>query len=65
MLKTSESTESTTRPGKGGVGVGGNGGDNDSHDDKQSPRGSGRAHQQTHQLVRPGLWSSMMKLMEV
>ena len=25
MLKTSGSTESTTRPGKGGVGVGGNG----------------------------------------
>ena len=27
MLKTSGSTESTTRPGKGGVGVGGDGGD--------------------------------------
>ena len=27
MLKTSRSTESTTRPGKGGVRVGGNGGD--------------------------------------
>ena len=36
MLKTSESTESITRPEKGGVGVGGdggsNGGDNGSHD---------------------------------
>ena len=33
MLKTSGSTESTTRPGKGGVGVSGNGGDNGGHDD--------------------------------
>ena len=35
MLKTSGSTESTTRPGKGGVGVGGDGGDGggDSGDD--------------------------------
>ena len=33
MLKTSGSTESTTRPGKGRVGVGGNGDDNGSHDD--------------------------------
>ena len=69
MLKTSGSTESTTRPGKGGVGVGGDGGgdggDDGGHDDEHSPRGSGRAHQQTHQLVRPGLWSSMMRLMEV
>ena len=32
MLKTSGSTESTTRPGKGGVGVGGDGG-GDSGDD--------------------------------
>ena len=32
MLKTSESTESTTRPGKGETGVGGNGGDDGSHD---------------------------------
>ena len=69
MLKTSGSTESTTRPGKGGVGVGGDGGgdggDDGGHDDEHSPRGSGRAHQRTHQLVRPGLWSSMMRLMEV
>ena len=34
MLKTSRSTESTTRPGKGRVGVGGDGGDNGGHDDK-------------------------------
>ena len=43
MLKTSGTTESTTRPGKGGVGVGGDGraerdgvddgGDNGGHDD--------------------------------
>ena len=69
MLKTSGSTESTTRPGKGGVGVGGDGGgdggDDGGHDNEHSPRGSGRAHQRTHQLVRPGLWSSMMRLMEV
>ena len=45
MLKTSGSTESTTRPGKGGVGVGGDGGDDGGHDDEHSPRGSGRAHQ--------------------
>ena len=32
MLKTSGSTESTTRPGKGGVGVGGDGGDDGGHD---------------------------------
>ena len=32
MLKTSRSTESTTRPGKGGVGVGGDGGDDGGHD---------------------------------
>ena len=69
MLKTSGSTESTTRPGKGRVGVGGDGGGDDgddgSHDDKHSPQGSGQAHQQTHHLVRSGLWSSMMRLMEV
>ena len=69
MLKTSGSTESTTRPGKGRVGVGGDsggdGGDDGSHDDEHSPRGSERAHQRTHQLVRPGLWPSMMRLMEV
>ena len=69
MLKTSRSTESTTRPGKGKVGVGGDSGgdgsDDGSHDDEHSPRGSGRAHQRIHQLVRPGLWSSMMSLMEV
>ena len=33
MMKTSGSTESTTRPRKGGVGVGGDGGDNGGHDD--------------------------------
>ena len=32
MLKTSGSTESTTRPGKGGVGVGGDGGDDGGHE---------------------------------
>ena len=44
MLKTSGSTESTTRPGKGGVGVvgdgggdgSGDGGDNSGHDDEHS-----------------------------
>ena len=65
MLKTSGSTESTTRPGKGGVGVGGDGGDDGGHDDEHSPRGSGRVHQPTHQLVRPKLGSSMMRLVEV
>ena len=59
ILKISGSTESTTRPGKGGVGVGGDGGgdggDDSGHDDEHLPRGSGRAHQQTHQLGRPGL----------
>ena len=39
MLKTSGSTESITRPGKGGVGVGGDGGDNGSHDDGGSYSG--------------------------
>ena len=39
MLKTSGSTESTTRPGKGGVGVGGDGGDNGGHDDGGSRSG--------------------------
>ena len=33
MLKTSGSTESTTRPGKGGVGVCDDGGENAGHDD--------------------------------
>ena len=69
MLKTSGSTESTTRPGKGKVGVGsdggGDGGDDSGHDDKHLSRGSEQAHQRTHQLVRPGLWSSMMRLIEV
>ena len=41
MLKISGSTESTTRPGKGGVGVGGDGGgdggDDGGHDDEHSP----------------------------
>ena len=31
MLKTSGSTESTTRPGKGGVGFGGDGGNDGGH----------------------------------
>ena len=69
MLKTSESTESTTRPGKGGVGVGGDGngvgGDDGGYDDEYSPQSSRQAHHQTHQLIRLGLWSSMMRLMEV
>ena len=64
MLKTSGSTESTTRLGKGGVGVGGDGGDDGGHDNEHSPQGSGRVHQRTHQLVRPRLWSSMMRLIE-
>ena len=45
MLKTSESTESTTSPGKGRVRVGGDGGgdggDNVSHDNEHPPRDSG------------------------
>ena len=61
MLKTSKSTESTTRPEKGGVEVGGDGGENDSHDDGGGR--SGQAHQWTHQLVRPRSRSSMMRLM--
>ena len=59
MLKTSGSTESITRPGKDGVGVdddsNGVGGDDGDHDDEYSPQGSGRAYQQTHQLIRAGL----------
>ena len=69
MLKISGSTEFTTRPGKGEVGVGddggGDGSDDDGHDDEHSPRCSERAHQQTHQLARPRLLSSMMRLMVV
>ena len=65
MLKTSGSTESTTGPGKGGVGVGGNGGDNRDHDCEHSPQGSRQAHQRTHQLARPRLWLSLMELMLV
>ena len=65
MLKTSGSTDSTIRPRKGGVGVGGDGGEDGGHDDEHSPRGLGRVHQRIHQLVRPRLWSSMMRLMEV
>ena len=64
-MKTSGSTEPITRPKKGGVGIGGDGGGDGGHDDELSPRGSGRAHQWTHQLVRPRLWSSMMRLMEL
>ena len=37
MLKTSGSTESTTRLGKGGVGVGGDGGDDGGHDEIAAP----------------------------
>ena len=41
MLKTLGSTESITRPGKGGVGVGGDGngdgGDDGGHDNEHSP----------------------------
>ena len=55
MLKTSGSTESTTRPGKGGVRIGGDSDDDSSYNDKHSPRGSRRVHQRTHQLVRPKL----------
>ena len=69
MLKTSGSTESTTRSGKGGVGVGGDGGgdggDDGSHDDEHSTRGSGREHQWTRQLARPRLWLSLIALMLV
>ena len=69
MLKISRSTKSTTRSGKGGVGVGGDGGgdsdDDSGHDDEHSPQGLGQMHQQTYHLVRPRLWSSMMRLMEV
>ena len=32
---------------------------------RHSPQDSRRAHQRTHQLVRPGLRSSMMRLMKV
>ena len=65
MLKTLGSDKSTTRPKKGGVGVRGNGGDNGGYDDEHSPRGSRQVYQRTHQLVRPKLWSSMMRLTEV
>ena len=39
MLKTSGSTESITRPGKGGVGVGDDGSDNGGHDNGGSHSG--------------------------
>ena len=65
MLKTSGSTESTTRPGKGGVRVGDDGSDNGNHDWQHLPWGSGQAHQRTHQLVRPRLWLSLMGLILV
>ena len=56
MLKTSGSTESTTRLGKGGVGVGGDGGgDGDSDSGGDGGDDSGLiwmlVHQRTHQLV--------------
>ena len=55
MLKTSGSTESTARPGKGRVGVGidsgGDGVDDGGYDDEHSPRGTRQAHQRTHQPV--------------
>ena len=50
MLKTSGSTESTTRPKKGGVEVGGDNIDDSSHNEEHSPRGSRRMHQQTRQV---------------
>ena len=58
-LKTSGSIESTTRSGKGRVGVGGdsdgdsnsNDGDDSSHNDEHSPQCSGQVHQWTHQLL--------------
>ena len=69
MLKILGSIESTIRPGKGGVGVGGDGGgdggNDGGHDNEHPPRGSGQVHQRTHQLVRPRLWSSIIRLMEV
>ena len=73
MLKTSGSTESITRPGKGGVGVGsdgggddgGNGNDDGGHDHEHSLRDSGQEHQWTRQLARPRLWLSLMGLMLV
>ena len=72
ILKTSESTESITWLRKRGVGVGDNGnddsdsdgGDDGDHGDEHSPQGSGQAHLQTHQLIQPGLWSSIMRLIE-
>ena len=55
MLKTSGSTESITRPGKGGVGVGGDGNgdgsDDSGYDNEHLPQGSGPVHQQTYQLM--------------
>ena len=69
MLKTSGSTEATTRPGKGGVGAGvdngGDGGNDGGHINEYSPRSSRRVHQRTHQLVWPRLGSSMMRLIKV
>ena len=65
MLKTAGSTESTTRPGKGGVGVGGGFAlmmvvmMMNIHLEAQGSAST------THQLVRPGLWSSMMRLVVV
>ena len=67
MLKTSRSTKSTTRLGKGGVGVGGDSsgdGNNDSGHN-HSPQCSKQTHHQTHQLARPRLWLSMMGLIMV
>ena len=61
MLRTSRSTESTTRPGKGEVGVGGDGGNNNGHDNGSGR--NGQAHQWTYQLVQPRLLSSIMRLM--
>ena len=69
MLKPSRSTESTTRPGNGGIGVGGdgsgNGGDEGGHDDEHLSWGLGQLHQQTNQLIRPSLRSNIMGLMVV
>ena len=48
MLKTLDSTKSTARPEKGGVGVDGDGdgdsSEDDGHDDEYSPWGSRQEH---------------------
>ena len=64
MLKTSGSTDSTTRPGKGKVGVGSDGVDEEGHDDEHSPQCLKRVHQRTHQLSWPRLWLSVIELID-